>query len=272
MNRNEPGAVTDPKRMTGVVTSRRDITDELWVVRVRPEQAIAFRPGQYVTVGLPSEARLIERPYSVASAPRETELEFFLELVRKGRLSPHLYDVPEGGRIYLRREAKGRLLFDAESGHVNHFMAATVTGVAPFLSMIRDFAARNAAGNPCPYRIALLDGASRSDELAYRRELASYAGRYDWFEYVPTVSRVWLEPGWRGESGRCEDVLRKHLDRLGFAPEATTVYLCGNPVMIENVEGILKRAGFTSGPIREESYWHPPKAELHESATRRSGM
>ena len=145
MNRNEPGVMTDAKRMTGVVTSRRDITDELWVVRVRPEQAIAFRPGQYVTVGLPSEARLIERPYSVASAPRETELEFFLELIRKGRLSPHLYDVPEGGRVYLRRESKGRLLFDAESGHVNHFMVATVTGVAPFLSMIRDFAAQTAS-------------------------------------------------------------------------------------------------------------------------------
>jgi ferredoxin--NADP+ reductase len=261
--------MSDKKHMAGMVVSRLNITDELWVVRIRPEERIDFEPGQYVTVGLPGETGLIERPYSVASSPRESELEFFLEIVHEGKLSPHLCQAPVGGRVYLRREAQGKLLFDGESGHINHFMAATVTGIAPFVSMIRNFVAEAAEGRAFPGRIAVLDGASRSGELAYRNELASYASRHAWFDYIPTISRVWLEPEWSGETGRCEDVLRKHLDRHHFTPRDTTVYLCGNPVMIESVEGILKRAGFTKGPVREESYWQVPSVEFHESATGR---
>jgi ferredoxin--NADP+ reductase len=253
------------EHMKGIVTLRRDITDELWVVRLQPEQKISFHPGQYVTVGLPKAGKLVERPYSVASSPRDPELEFFLEVVRRGRLSPHLYDLPEGGEVYLRREAEGNLQFDTQSGHPNHFMVATVTGVAPFLSMLREFVARAAEGQPVPYRVALVDGASFSVELAYRTELSSYAREHDWFDYIPTISRTWLEPAWKGEVGRCEDIVRKHLHGLGFTPRDTTAYLCGNPVMIENVEGILKRAGFARGPIREEYYWEPSKPDSQET-------
>ncbi len=262
----------DAGHMKGRVTSRRDVTDELWVVRVRPEAPIAFRAGQYVTVGLPEAEKLIERPYSVASSPQEQELEFFLEIVRKGKLSPHLYEVPERGEVWLRKDAKGRLRFDAESGHPNHLMVATVTGVAPFVSMIRELAAQAGEGRSVPYRIALLDGASRSAELAYCPELSGYSQRHSWFEYIPTVSRVWLETEWQGEAGRCEDVVRKHLDQLAFGPENTTAYLCGNPVMIENVEGILKRAGFTRGPIREESYWPPAQGAQESVSGRLAGV
>ena len=260
--------MNDTKHIRGVVMSRRDVTDELWVVRIRPEEPIAFRAGQYVTVGLTAAEAVVERPYSVASSPREPELEFFLEIVRQGKLSPHLYQVPERGEVWLRKDAKGRLQFDTVSGHSNHFMVATVTGVAPFLSMIRELTAQADEGREISHRIALLDGASRSPELAYREELGGYARRHEWFEYIPTVSRAWLEPEWQGEVGRCEDIVRKHLDRLGFAPQNTTAYLCGNPVMIDNVEGILKRFGFTRGPIREESYW-PPKGGPHESVSGR---
>ena len=262
--------MTDAKHTRGAVVSRRDVTDELWVVRLRPEERIEFQPGQYVTVGLPGDGKLIERPYSVASSPREPELEFFLEIVREGQLSPHLYQVPEGGEVYLRRTAHGRLLFDSQSGNPNHLMVATVTGVAPFLSMLREFAAQEEGGGTIPYSIALIHAASLPVELAYREELSLLARRHGWFQYIPTVSRFWLEPEWQGEVGRCEDIVRKHLDRLRFTPRDATAYLCGNPVMIQNVEGVLRRAGFSKKPIREEFYWERPKTGAHESVSGRS--
>ncbi|MGO4880616.1 MAG: hypothetical protein ACLP59_07320 [Bryobacteraceae bacterium] len=76
--------------LRAIVSSRRDLIPELWIVRLRPEEELAFLPGQYITIGLPGGARLVvERPYSVASTPRERELEFFVELGRSGR-----YGVP----------------------------------------------------------------------------------------------------------------------------------------------------------------------------------
>jgi ferredoxin--NADP+ reductase len=253
--------VITPKHVPAVLTSRRDISSDLWIVRIRPEEKIAFIPGQYVTVGLPGASRLVERPYSVASSPRDEQLEFFLELVPGGHLSPHLYDVPPDGRVYVRREAKGRFLFDDRSGHPRHLMIATVTGAAPFVSMLREFSTRHEAGEPVPYRIALLHAASISRELGYCEELSGYARRYSWFTYIPTVSRPWLDRAWSGELGRAEDVLRKYMDTLGFNGAETTAYACGNPNMIENVKGALDRAGFPKEFVKQEVYWVAGKGE-----------
>ncbi len=247
----------DAKHVRAVVTSRRDIGADLWIVRIRPAEKIAFAPGQYVTVGLPEASRLVERPYSVASSPRDAELEFFLELVPGGHLTPHLYDVPVGGEVFVRLLAKGRFLFDDKSGRPYHFMVATVTGVAPFMSMLRDFAERQEKGEPIPfpYRIALLQAASISRELGYSEELSACARRFPWFHYIPAVSRTGLDPAWVGERGRVEDVARKYLDALGFTPAATTAYACGNPNMVENIKGIFQRAGFPRDFVKQEVYW-----------------
>ena len=162
-------------------------------------------------IALPDGERMIERPYSVASSPRERELEFFVELVHEGKLTPQLYDVPVGGAVLLRRAAKGRFLFDFESGHAKHFMVATETGVAPFLSMLREFVAKQAEGR-VRYKIALLQAASTVVGFGYFGELTAYAQTNPWFQYIPTISRPWCEPGWSGEVGRADDILRKHLD------------------------------------------------------------
>jgi ferredoxin--NADP+ reductase len=244
-----------PKHGMARVTERRAVTSGLWIVRLRPDREIPFLPGQYVTIGLPIGNKLVERPYSVVSAPDDPELEFFLEVVPNGKLSPSLCEVPVGGQVYVRPEAKGRFNLDTESGHRRHFMIATVTGVAPFVSMIRSLIPGKGRDGPPPYQIALLDAASISGELAYRSELAQAAQRSSWFHYIPTISRIWLDPGWMGERGRAEDVARKYLDALDFSPDVTTVYLCGNPYMIRAMEGVLERAGFPKTSVKREIYW-----------------
>jgi ferredoxin--NADP+ reductase len=249
------------KHVRGVVTSRRDISTDLWIVRVRPDERLAFIPGQYVAVGLQDGSRLIERPYSVVSSPRDDELEFFLELVPGGHLTPHLYDVPPGGKVLIRRLAKGRFLFDDKSGHPQHFMVATVTGVAPFVSMLREMTERAEEGAQIPYRVLLLHAASVSRELGYCDELSEYARQYPWFRYVPTVSRPWVDTAWGGELGRAEDVARKYLDNMDLSSAETTAYACGNPNMIENLKGVFQRAGFPKEFVKQEIYWVAEKGE-----------
>jgi len=243
------------RHVRGVVSERRDVTRELWIVRVHTEERLAFTPGQYLTVGLFESGKLVERPYSAASAPEEGDLEFFIELVHGGKLTPQLYDVPVGGEVYVRRAAKGRFLLDEAAGRPNHFMVATVTGVAPFAAMVRHLAALETDAGPPAFRIAILHGASTPAELGYSEELRTRAEGRKWLQYIPTVSRPWLAPYWRGEHGRVEDVARKHIDALGFEPHSSIAYLCGNPHMIRQMRGVLERAGFEEKAIREETYW-----------------
>jgi ferredoxin/flavodoxin---NADP+ reductase len=250
-----------PKHLKGIVTQRRFITDNLWIVRLRTEERVTFTSGQYVTIGLPLNGKLVERPYSVASSPYEQELEFFLEVVPGGKLSPQLYRVPVGGEVRVRPVAKGRFQLDTQSGNRNHFMVATVTGVAPFISMVRALAE---PGVSVPGNILILHSASVSCELAYREELGRRAEQARWFHYVPTISRVWLDPQWPGERGRAEDVARKYMDERRFEASSTTVYLCGNPYMIRNMEGILERAGFSKNSVKREIYW-PAASEKKDS-------
>lgn len=242
------------------IIERKDYAGDLWSIRVKPEEKLIFHPGQYATLGVRDGDRVIERPYSIVSSPREDQIEFFFELVAEGGLTPLLHHLGVGERLWMRRQAKGRFTFDDQSGHPNHFLAATVTGIAPFVSMARNLAQEIRAGRPPNCKLVILHGASRSWEFAYREELEALSNDSSWFRYVPTMSRPWEDGGWQGEVGRVEEVLRKHMDALGFEPSTTTTYLCGHPQMIANAKGILKRRGFQKEFIREEVYWVPEKA------------
>ena len=252
----------DSKYVRGIVTARRELSAELWVIRLRPESKVTFHPGQYATLGLAAgeNQKMIERPYSIASSPYDEQLEFYLELVPHGKLTPHLHQVPVGGEILIRRATKGAFLFDVRSGHPNHFMVATVTGAAPYIAMLRQFITDVREGKPAPTRMLVLHTGSISEELGYIDELSAAARDFPWFQYVPAISRHWQDPHWTGERGRAEDIARKYLDAAGFTGADTTAYLCGNPQMTENMKGLLKRAGFEKESIKEELYWPAEKA------------
>jgi ferredoxin--NADP+ reductase len=251
-----------PKHMEAEIVDRRDLAPDLWIVRLRLAEPLPFKPGQYVTLGVPDGAKLIERPYSVVSSPVEPEMEIFFELVPHGALTPRLYELGKGDRMFVRRVAKGVFTFDHASGRKRHFMLATVTGVAPFISAVRTFwAAQKQGGSPPGHELFVLEGASRSWELGYELEMAAIAAEVDWLHFVPTISRPWEDAAWNGERGRVEDLARLYLDRFGCSPLETSGYLCGHPGMIEIARGILLRAGFPAEAVTEEKFWVPKDGE-----------
>ena len=251
------------KYQKATITFRRDYTEDLWSIRIQPEQRLEFKPGQYATFGIEEGGRVVERAYSICSSPLEDEIEFFFELVRQGQLTPPLYLLKTGDTLLLRRQAKGLFTLVENPKQHRHFLVCTVTGVAPYVSMVRTVASQEEAGKRPDVKLILLHAASRSQEFAYDRELEGFARRHNWLQYIPTVSRPWEDVSWQGEVGRAEDVLRKYLDSFGFEPSNATVYLCGHPQMIENSKGILMRRGFTKESILQEVYWVPKKEGVH---------
>src|SRR5438132_3999284 len=105
--------IDSEKYASATITARRDLAPDLWVIRLRPEIELAYRPGQYVTIGLPQNGRMIERPYSICSSPVEAEIELFIERVPEGELSTPLYDLGVGAEVVVRKRAKGLFLKDA---------------------------------------------------------------------------------------------------------------------------------------------------------------
>ena len=246
------------------IARRTDCTPDLAVFHLESEAPLAFWPGQYATLALPDpDGRLVKRPYSIVSAPHEPHVELFVERVDGGALTPQLWSYREGDAILMRQRVAGQFLLEEpdESGPRRHVFCATVTGIAPFCSMLRAYRHALEVGTAADHRFLVLLAASGPDDFGpYAAEMEAF-GREPYAQAVVTVSRPWAAPGWTGETGRVEDVLRKHLDSAGFRGPAVTAYACGNPDMIANVRGVLRRAGFADEQVREEEYFH-----AHESA------
>jgi len=237
-----------------------DFSADLWMIRVDPGGEFRFAAGQYATLGVETSKGRIERPYSVVSSPYEPELEFFIELVPHGDLTPLLYQLHPGDSLSVRKSAKGRFTLDIQSARKQHLLLCTVTGVAPLVSFIRTLYKDWKEGiSHGEHRLFLVSGASRSWEFGYYEEVERAASEASWLTFIATVSRPWEDAKWKGETGRVDDVIRKYADTWGLRANNTTAYLCGHPEMIEHGKGILKRIGFSKENTKEEVYWIPPK-------------
>ena len=236
-----------PELPKAKIVRREDLTDDLWLIWLEPEVPYTFKAGQYVTIGMDG----IERPYSIVSAPHEPRLELFVELVPPptGNLTPPLYEAQPGVEVTMRPRAKGVFTMDEE--YPNQVMVATVTGIAPSISILRSYLHRGETG----HRFYILQGASYQDEFAYDRELEELAATYpDMITYIPAVSRPQEErnAGWEGETGRVNRVVEKYLEQWGLDIESTLVYACGHPGMIEDVKVRLLPKRWK---VKEERFW-----------------
>ena len=230
------------------LVERKDITDDLWTIKLALEEGtFKFKAGQYCTLGLNG----IERAYSIASAPHEPFLEIFVELVPDGALTPLMWKMKLGDCMSVRPRAKGLFTMDQRVHH--HFMLATVTGVAPSVSMVRSSLLEGAQG----HKFYVLLGASYQDELTYDKELSGIAAKHPkLLEFVPTVSRPDEErnAGWHEAKGRVNTIFEEYLDKFNLPQDDTMIYACGHPGMIEEVKAKVTPAGWM---FKEERFWAP---------------
>jgi ferredoxin/flavodoxin---NADP+ reductase len=239
------------------IVRRKDFTDDLFTLWLEPEGQFHFKSGQYITIGVDG----IERPYSIASAPYEPLIELFIERVppeRGGTLTPLLHARSVGDRVSMRPRAKGRFTLAANVTH--HVMVATVTGVAPYISMVRQCLHDRAAdtGRFADHRFFIAHGASHCDEFVYDRELHSLSEEHPHLiQYVSSVSRpsAARNARWNGPVGRINTILEEWLMRWSPPKEDTVVYLCGNPGMIDDAKARLLPRGWS---VVQEQYWQQP--------------
>jgi ferredoxin-NADP reductase len=234
---------------------RVDETESLGYFWVRFDgEPTPFEPGQYMTIGVVVDGKLIQRPYSVASAPVRAGTdgyEFYVRLVQGGTFTPFLWDLPLGhGMRMIGPKGKFTLLPDDDRTHI---FISSGTGNAPFVSMIRQLMVDGLA-RP----VVFLNGVSHARELGYRSLVEGWqkSGEYP-VTFVPTVSRS-NDPAnadWAGRTGRVESILGPVLDELGLTPADSIAYICGNPDMILSAEETLLARGYPEEQVHKELYW-----------------
>ncbi|HYM84940.1 MAG TPA: FAD-binding oxidoreductase [Candidatus Dormibacteraeota bacterium] len=228
-------------------------------------EPVRFEPGQYMTIGVFADGKLWQRPYSVASAPREAGdagYEFYVRLVPILRFTTLLWRIDEGHPMRMIGP-KGKFMLEPDDERT-HLFVSTGTGIAPFISMLKE---THLDGRP--RRTVVLHGCSYVEELGYRDMLEGWErdGTYP-LTYVPTISRPRdaRNASWSGRTGRAEAVVLEVCRDLDLRPESTVVYICGNPEMIVNVEALLMDAGFPEFHVKKELYWPKGKTATADVA------
>jgi ferredoxin-NADP reductase len=234
---------------------REDMTESLAYFWVRFDgDPTPFEPGQYMTIGVMVEGRIVQRPYSVASPPiaaGDEGYEFYVRLVQGGTFTPLLWRLPVGQAMRMIGP-KGKFVLAPDDART-HIFISSGTGNAPFISMMRQLLADGA-----PRPAVFLNGVSYAHELGYRDIVEGWerTGEYP-VRYVPTVSRPDdpLNASWTGRTGRVESILAPVLDELGLDPSNSIAYICGNPDMILSAEETLLGRGYPEEQVHKELYW-----------------
>ncbi|MBU6952604.1 ferredoxin--NADP reductase [Hahella sp. HN01] len=231
------------------VTSVRHWNDTLFSFTTSRDPSFRFKNGHFIMIGLEQDSgRPLMRAYSIASANYEEELEFFSIKVPDGPLTSRLQKISVGDEIIMSRKPTGTLVVDHLLPGRNLYLISTGTGLAPFMSIIKD---------PETYerfdKVILTHGVRYVSELAYQELIRDELPQNEFFGelvqekliYYPTVTREDYPT-----QGRITDLMEsgKLFSDIGLPemdPEYDRFMVCGSPSMLKDTCTILDSRGFT---------------------------
>ncbi len=225
-------------------------TDRLFSFTATRDPGFRFRNGEFTMIGIKVNEKPLLRAYSVVSPNYEETLEFFSIKVPDGPLTSRLQHLQVGDPIIVGRKATGTLVLDNLKDGRNLYLVGTGTGLAPFLSIIRD---------PETYerfqKVVLIHGCREVAELAYGELITEQLPNHEFLGedvrakliYYPTVTR---EP-FRNR-GRVTDLIEtgKLFSDIGLPvldAASDRVMLCGSPQMMTDLRAMLETRGFEEG-------------------------
>lgn len=245
-----------------IVKNIKEITPEikLFFVKFKDEHKLEFKAGQFAILGLPDDKNNLEgewhkRAYSITSSPSQDEVEFYIVLVPDGRLTPRLFDLKIGDEIFMGEKAAGIMNFDGVKEDSDLLFISTGTGIAPFVSIIREHKKEILNGKR---QVGLIHGARHTYELGFKGELEELEKQSPYFHYYPIVSRSEQEMGekWQGHKGHAQSLILNGTIEKDFgkkiSPETFHVFLCGNPRMVDETVEIFMNKGFTRHTLKEK--------------------
>ncbi|MEO8058254.1 MAG: ferredoxin--NADP reductase [Burkholderiales bacterium] len=225
-------------------------TDKLFTFTTTRDPALRFSNGHFTMIGLRINGKPLLRAYSIVSANYEEHLEFLSIKVPDGPLTSKLQHMKVGDTIIVGKKPTGTLLIDYLNPGKRLYMLSTGTGMAPFMSIIRD---------PETYerfeQVILVHGVRNKDELAYHDLVTEHLPAHEFLgemvssklRYYPTVTREAYR-----NMGRVTTLMEsgKLFTDLGVPPidpAVDRVMICGSPGMLRDIKHMLESKGFKEG-------------------------
>ncbi|KAB8038216.1 ferredoxin--NADP reductase [Janthinobacterium aquaticum] len=225
-------------------------TDTLFSFTTTRDPSLRFSNGHFTMIGLRVDGKPLLRAYSIASANYEEHLEFFSIKVPGGPLTSRLQHLQVGDTVIVGRKPTGTLVSDYLLPGKRLYMLSTGTGLAPFLSIVRD---------PDIYerfdQLILVHGVRQVDELAYHDLLVEHLPNHEFLgemvsdklRYYPTVTREEFR-----NTGRITSLIEsgKLFEDLGVPPldpAVDRVMICGSSDMLRDLKDMLEERGFKEG-------------------------
>jgi ferredoxin--NADP+ reductase len=225
-------------------------TGSLFSFKCGRDPTLRFTSGQFAMIGLIVSGKPLVRAYSMVSPAWEDHLEFLSIKVQDGPLTSRLQHIQVGDRVLIGRKPVGTLITDNLLPGRNLWMLATGTGIAPFMSLIRD---------PEVYdrydRVILAHTVREVKELAYRDYIAGELREHELLGemvreklvYLPAVTRepfpVQGRITTRLESGDAE----RQAGVEPLDPAFDRVLICGSEAMNADMKALLEARGFVEG-------------------------
>lgn len=225
-------------------------TDRLFSFTTSRDPSLRFSNGHFTMIGLRLNGKPLLRAYSIASPNYEEHLEFLSIKVEEGPLTSHLQHIQVGDTIIVGKKPTGTLLIDYLTPAKRLYLLSTGTGLAPFLSIIRDPETYEKFEN-----VVVVHGVRQVDELAYHDLIVDHLPQHEFLgdmigkqlRYYPTVTRETYR-----NMGRVTSLIEsgKLFEDLGLppmSPNQDRVMLCGSPGMLNDLKHMLETQGFVEG-------------------------
>ncbi|NGX16915.1 FAD-binding oxidoreductase [Wenzhouxiangella sp. XN24] len=210
------------------------------------ETPLDFVPGQFLNLHFDTATGSTHRSYSIANPP---DADGLLEIAMSpvaGGLATDVLGTLEPGQELLASGPFGRFVL-REEPPCRYLLVGTGTGITPYRSMLPLI--RERLGEGCRFHVAL--GVWRREELLFGDDFLRVAEDSPGFEFTACYSREFPE---QPEAWEHAGYVQTLFSSLELDPAADTVYLCGNPGMIDESVEILKAMDFTLKQLRREKY------------------
>lgn len=225
-------------------------TDRLFSFTTTRDQGLRFSNGHFTMIGLMVNNKPLLRAYSIVSPNYEETLEFLSIKVPDGPLTSRLQHIQPGDTVIVGKKPTGTLLIDYLLPGKRLYLLSTGTGLAPFMSVIRD---------PETYerfeQVILVHGVRFKKELAYTDYIRNELPRHEFLGemisqqllYYPTVTREPFENEGRITTALEEGTLAAKLGVPLINPAEDRVMICGSPEMLRDLKTMLETHGFNEG-------------------------
>lgn len=239
------------KYLSETVLSVHHWNDTLFSFKTTRRQGLRFRNGHFLMIGLEVDGKPLVRAYSVVSPNYEEHLEFLSIKVPNGPLTSRLQNIQVGDPVLVSEKSVGTLVIDDLNPGKHLYLFSTGTGMAPFMSIIRD---------PETYerfeKVILVHGVRLVSELAYGDYLKNELPQDEFlgemvsnqFIYYPTVTREAFKQTGRLTTAIETGQLFKDIGLPALDPAVDRAMICGSPAMLKETSDMLDARGFKVSP------------------------